>query len=97
MEVECALRLWGRFKDIGFHYTTILSDGDSSAYTSVTKMNDGEGPYSVKVVQEEYVNHVKKRMGTCLRKLKEELKEESHQDGKSDQEKCRQWQAPTYR
>lgn len=67
MEAECAVRLWGRSEDIGFRYTTFLSDGDSSAYTSVTKMNDGEGPYSVKVVKEECVNHVKKRKR--LRKL----------------------------
>lgn len=76
MEAECAIRLWGRSEDIGFRYTTFLSDGDSSAFTSVTKMNDGEGPYSVKVVKEECVNHVKKRMGTRLRKLKDELKED---------------------
>ena len=77
MEAVCAVQLWGHSEDIGFHYTTFLSDGDSSAYTSVTKMNDGEGPYSVKVVKEECVNHVKKRMGTRLRKLKEQLKEET--------------------
>ena len=44
MEAECAVRLWERSEDIGFYYTTFLGDGDSSAYTSVTKMNDGEGP-----------------------------------------------------
>lgn len=90
MEAECAVRLWGRSEDIGFWYTTFLSDGDSSAYTAVTQMNNGGGPYSVKVVKEVCVNHVKKRMGTRLCKLKE-LKEESHQEGKGDQEKCCQW------
>ena len=72
MEAECAVQLWGRSEDIGFRYTTFVGDGDSSAYTSVTKMNNGKGPYNVEVVKEECVNHVKKRMGTRLRKLKEE-------------------------
>lgn len=39
-------------------------------------MNDGKGPYSgIKIVKEECINHVQKRMGTRLRKLREELKE----------------------
>lgn len=76
MEAECAVRLWERSQDLGYRYTTFLSDGDSSAYTAVTKLNDGAGPYTVKVVKEECINHVKKRMGTRLRKLKNEKKEE---------------------
>lgn len=76
MEAECALRLWGRSEDMGFRYVTFLSDGDSSAYTAVTQMNNGEGPYTVKVEKEECINHVKKRMGTRLRKLVDEMKEE---------------------
>ncbi|KAK8372148.1 hypothetical protein O3P69_013535 [Scylla paramamosain] len=76
MEAECAIRMWGRSENLGFQYTTFLSDGDSSAFTAVTAMNNGAGPYNVQVEKEECVNHVKKRMGTRLRKLKEELKEE---------------------
>ena len=43
---------------------------------AVTNMNDGQGPYTAKVEKEQCVNHVKKRMGTRLRKFFKKLKEE---------------------
>lgn len=37
-------------------------------------MNDGEGSYgSVKVVKGEFINHVAKRLGTALRKVREQV------------------------
>lgn len=40
-------------------------------------MNEGKGPYEdTTVTKEECINHIQKRMGTRLRKLKDELKEE---------------------
>ena len=76
MEAESAVRLWGRSEHLGFRYVTFLSDGDSSAFMAVTNMNDGQGPYTAKVEKEECVNHIKKRMGTRLRKFFKKLKEE---------------------
>lgn len=46
--------------------------GTSSAYRTVCSLNDGKGPFDVKVEELEYINHVNKRMGTCLKKLKKE-------------------------
>ena len=74
METEAAIRLWSRSEARGYRYVTFVGDGDSSAFNAVCAMNDGEGPYSVPVVKEECVNHVSKRLGTRLRKLKDTLK-----------------------
>lgn len=77
MEPEGAVRIWGRSEDNGLRYKTFLGDGDSSSYKAVTNMNGGKGPYKdIQVQKEECINHVQKRMGTRLRKLKGELKEE---------------------
>lgn len=77
MEAEGAVRIWGRSLDNGYRYVTFLGDGDSSSFRAVSDMNGGKGPYNdVTVMKEECVNHVQKRMGTRLRKLKDELKEE---------------------
>lgn len=72
METVAATRLWQRSISYKLRYTTFLSDGDSSAYNAVCGLNDGQGPYDIKVEKEECVNHVCKRMGTRLRKLKQE-------------------------
>ena len=71
MEKEAALKMWQRsVEDHKLRYTTFVSDGDSSAYNSVIGLHNGEGPYSKKVVKEECVNHISKRLGTRLRLLK---------------------------
>lgn len=50
-----------------------VGDGDSSAYNGVVRMNDGKGPYeTTQVEKQECLNHVGKRLGTRLRKLKTE-------------------------
>ncbi|XP_050709396.1 uncharacterized protein LOC126994185 [Eriocheir sinensis] len=72
MEAEAARRLWQRSETLGFRYITFVGDGDSSAYKAVCALNDGTGPYSCRVVKEECINHVGKRLGTRLRKLKKE-------------------------
>lgn len=77
MEAEGAVRMWNRSEEKGFRYVTFLGDGDSSSYKAVCDINGGKGPYNnVTVKEEEYVNHVQKRMSTRLRKLRDELKEE---------------------
>lgn len=72
MEVEGAVRLWKNSTSLGFRYVTFVGDGDSAAYRAVCAMNDQQGPYNVPVKKEECVNHVSKRMGTRLRKLKKQ-------------------------
>ena len=73
MEKEGALRLWQRSRYRGFQYVTFLGDGDSAAYNAICALNDGNGPYeNVDVSKEECINHVSKRMGSRLRKLKKD-------------------------
>ena len=74
MESEGAVRMWSRSEALGYRYITFVSDGDSSAFKAVRALNDGRGPYTVPVVKEECVNHVSKRLGTRLCKLKDSLK-----------------------
>lgn len=71
MEPEIAVRIWTRSKNYKMRFTTFVGDGDSSAYNAVCKLNDGKGP----VTKEECINHVSKRMGARLRKLKKETYE----------------------
>ena len=53
-----------------FRYVEMISDGDSSAYKSVTDMNVYDE--DVKIEKLECVNHAHKRMGTAKRKLSTE-------------------------
>ena len=73
MEQECAKRIFSRSVDQHkLRYTTVLSDGDSKSYdTLVAEKVYGDG---VEIKKEECINHVSKRMGTALMKLKNELK-----------------------
>lgn len=49
-----------------------ISDGDSSAYVAECNMNDDKGLYGdIKVEKGECMNHVSKRLGTALRKVRE--------------------------
>lgn len=67
MEVEAAKRIWGRSAETSLHYTTMLSDGDSKAYTAVCEL----APYGEKLIKkEECVNHVSKRLAAALEALK---------------------------
>ena len=74
MEPEAAVRLVSRSEQLGYRYITFVGDGDSASFNAVTALNDGDGPYSVPVVKEECVNHVAKRLGTRLCRLKDSLK-----------------------
>ena len=65
--------LWDRSVDRhGFHYTTILSDGDAKTFKRLSEM-EVYGP-DVKIEKEEWVNHVANRMKTALLKLATEGK-----------------------
>lgn len=72
METEAALRIWRRTQTYSteLQFTTFLSDGDSKAYTAVS---NAEVYGSTAVTKEDCTNHVAKRLGTALRKLKTPL------------------------
>lgn len=75
MEVEAARRLFARSRDLKFEYENLVSDGDANSYKAVLAMNNGNGPYQhTQVTKIECINHVQKRMGTRLRKLREQEK-----------------------
>lgn len=72
MEAEAATRIWGRSEQLNkMRYTTFIGDGDSSAYLAVKRLDPYE---NIQVQKEECINHVSKRLGTRLRKLKEQSK-----------------------
>ena len=75
MEKQMALNIWKRSEaTLAMRYTTMISDGDSSSYNALEE----EKPYGAehKIYKEECVNHVAKRLGTRLRKLKKEYTED---------------------
>ncbi|XP_037572861.2 uncharacterized protein LOC119455530 [Dermacentor silvarum] len=69
METNAAERIWKRTESYStpLRFTTFLSDGDSKAYTAVSAANVYG---SVPITKEDCTNHVAKRLGTALRKLK---------------------------
>lgn len=74
METEAAVRLWQRSEEtMCLRYKVFVGDGDSSAYNGLVRMNNGKGPYETMLVEkQECLNHVGKRLGTRLQKLKTE-------------------------
>lgn len=75
MEAQMAVRMFQRSKGKKLIYENIVSDGDSSTFKSLKALNDGAGPYpNVEIKKLECINHVQKRMGTRLRKLRDEVK-----------------------
>lgn len=72
METEAADRLWRRSINYNLRYTTLLSDGDSKAFTHLQNINIYGG--NVIIEKEECVNHVSKRLGTALRKIVKDCK-----------------------
>lgn len=74
MEAAAAMRLFSRSLDNKMRYTVFISDGDSSAYNAICNMNDGKGPYNgITIAKGECINHVGKRLGTALRKVREQV------------------------
>ncbi|CAN8002261.1 unnamed protein product [Ixodes hexagonus] len=74
MEVKAATVLFGRsLQKHQLRYTTMLSDGDSRAFSNL----QGDEVYGfVPIEKEDCVNHVSKRMGTALRNLVQKQKGE---------------------
>lgn len=80
MEVEAALLLFSRsIEKYNLRYLTVLSDGDSKSYLKLCDENIYGDNY--KITKEECINHVSKRMGSALRKLKESRKLEGKRLG----------------
>ncbi|GFT25530.1 uncharacterized protein TNCV_3174051 [Trichonephila clavipes] len=65
MEMEAALILWERSQEMGFRYSTLLSDGDCKTFNYLTEKNVYGDKFEIK--NEECINHVSKRLGTGLR------------------------------
>ncbi|KAK6178741.1 hypothetical protein SNE40_011255 [Patella caerulea] len=69
METVGAEAIWGRSEqhDVPLRYRSFLSDGDSAAFLTVSKMK----PYGEDdTINEDCANHVAKWLGTALRKVK---------------------------
>ena len=70
MEREHALRMWARSVEKNkMRYTQFISDGDSSAFRAVRDSDPYDG---IDIEKQECINHVQKRLGSRLRKLKKE-------------------------
>ena len=81
MEVVGATAVCGRSQNkLGIRYKEYLGDGDSKGFTAVLESK----PYgdNVQITKLECVGHVQKRMGTRLRKLKQNFKKKPLSDGK---------------
>lgn len=72
IKTAAPLRIWNRTQtyNTDLQFTTSLSDGDSNAYAVVS---NAEVYGSTAVTKEDCMNHVAKRLGTALRKLKTPL------------------------
>lgn len=81
MESVGSVRIFGRSEiKKGLRYTEYLGDGDAAAYRKVVNSS----PYGedVEITKLECVGHVQKRLGTRLRRLKNENKHLKLEDGK---------------
>lgn len=73
MEVQGAVEILSRSENAyNVRYTQYLGDGDSKGFSAVQEIQ----PYGPDCVLQklECIGHIKKRMGTRLRKLKAEIK-----------------------
>ncbi|GFW25454.1 uncharacterized protein TNCV_3721821 [Trichonephila clavipes] len=63
--MEAALILWERSQEIGFRYSTLLSEGDCKTFNCLTEKNVYMDNFEIK--KEECINHASKRLGTGVR------------------------------
>ncbi|GFX72843.1 uncharacterized protein TNCV_2864501 [Trichonephila clavipes] len=81
MEVAGALSIFQRSQSLyNVRYTKYLGDGDSKAFTSIVE-NKVYGDHC-SVEKLECIGHVRKRMGTRLRRLKTKMRGQKLSDGK---------------
>lgn len=68
METEAAERMWRRSEDMGFRYSSVISDSDSKTHENFQSLKIyGEG---IEIDKQECVSHVAKRLCTGLRNVK---------------------------
>lgn len=81
MEVASAVKMFQRSQhDRAVRYMSFLGDGDSRSYKAVVESK----PYGdLSITKLECINHVQKRMGTRLRRLKQQLGSTKLSDGLS--------------
>ena len=72
MESRIACDIYARsVEQYGLRYTRFIGDGDVNSFKKVSEAR----PYgNIKINKIECVGHVQKRMGTCLRNLKNSMK-----------------------
>lgn len=94
MEKEAGLRIWARSVNKNkMRYVVFVGDGDAKTFSALQEMNNNTSPYDFPIVKEECVNHVGKRLGTRLRKLKSDLYEvTATKTGKPMKKKPPWWQ-----
>ena len=82
----CLIFVFRSVERHNLHYRTMLSDGDSSAFTAVRR----EQPYGPTplITKLECINHCHKRMGTALRKKAKESRLGGRGTGKLTNDKC---------
>ena len=92
MEAEAARRIWSRSVEMhAFRYEYILSDGDSSTFAALTRLQLYGPAHPVKKL--DCMNHAEKRMGTSLRKAAKLGKLGGHGAGRLTQTKAADLQA----
>ena len=90
IEQEAAKCMWARsVSRYHFRYTEMLSDGDSTVYNTVVKLDPYPG---IEIGKLECINHAHKRMGTALRKLSSEKHFGARGVGKLTAQKCKSLQ-----
>ncbi|XP_076248018.1 uncharacterized protein LOC143187664 [Calliopsis andreniformis] len=71
MEVSAIVEIFQRSQKLyNTKYVNYIGDGDSKTFNAVVNAN----PYDIPVNKKECVGHVQKRMGTALRKIKQNTK-----------------------
>ena len=75
MEKEAAIEMFLRLVEKrGLKYTTYIGDEDSSSHGMVAQVLKEKYPNQYVVVKEDCIGHIRKRMGSNLRKYKIEKK-----------------------
>ena len=83
MECDAAVEIWLRsIETRSLRYTTFVGDGDSSCFGKVREASTNKYGNSYRVEKEEYVGHIRKRMGTGLREFKRKRSGQKLADGK---------------
>ena len=83
METAGAIEMFSRSMDLyNIRYTTYVGDGDSSAFGKVQEMLEKKYGDQYIIQKEDCIGHIQKRMGTALRKYKNNHRGTRLSDGK---------------